>query len=140
MSGGIAYVLDVDGDFKRRSNLGMVDLEPLDRAEDIELVRDLIRRHIASTGSTYARKILDDWIELQPRFVKVMPKDYRRILLAEARAGRGPRTDVRRARRGDEWVRSPASSKSSARSGRRVRSGSGSATGRRSISPSPRTS
>src|SRR5207302_1451103 len=50
MSGGIAFVLDVDGDFKRRCNLGMVDLEPLDRAEDIELVRDLIRRHIASTG------------------------------------------------------------------------------------------
>src|SRR3989454_706677 len=93
MSGGIAFVLDVDGDFKRRCNLGMVDLEPLERAEDIELVRDLIRRHIASTGSTYARKILDDWIELQPRFVKVMPKDYRRILLAEARAraeGREP--------------------------------------------------
>jgi len=93
MSGGIAFVLDVDGDFKRRCNLGMVDLEPLDRAEDIELVRDLIRRHIASTSSTYARKILDDWIGLQPRFVKVMPKDYRRILLAEARAraeGREP--------------------------------------------------
>src|SRR5438552_351419 len=86
MSGGIAFVLDVDGDFKRRCNLGMVDLEPLDRAEDIELVRDLIRRHIASTGSTYARKILDDWIALQPRFAKVMPKDYRRILLADARA------------------------------------------------------
>src|SRR5213594_2591486 len=93
MSGGIAFVLDVDADFKRRCNLGMVNLEPLERAEDIELVRDLIRRHIASTGSTYARKILDDWIELQPRFVKVMPKDYRRILLAEARAraeGREP--------------------------------------------------
>src|SRR5947199_131598 len=85
MSGGIAYVLDVDGDFKRRSNLGMVDLEPLDRAEDIELVRDLIRRHIAATGSTYATRILDDWIGQEPRFVKVMPKDYRRILLAEAR-------------------------------------------------------
>jgi len=93
MSGGIAYVLDVDGDFKRRSNLGMVDLEPLDRAEDIELVRDLIRRHIAATGSTYATRILDDWIGQEPRFVKVMPKDYRRILLAEARAraeGREP--------------------------------------------------
>jgi glutamate synthase (ferredoxin) len=93
MSGGIAFVLDVDGDFKRRSNLGMVDLEPLDRAEEIELVRDLIRRHIAHTGSTYARKILDAWMVMQPRFVKVMPKDYKRILLAEARAraeGREP--------------------------------------------------
>jgi glutamate synthase (ferredoxin) len=93
MSGGIAFVLDEDGRFERRCNRGMVDLEPLDRAEDIELVRDLIRRHIAHTGSTYARKILDDWMGIQPRFVKVMPKDYKRILLAEARAraeGREP--------------------------------------------------
>jgi glutamate synthase domain-containing protein 2/glutamate synthase domain-containing protein 3 len=93
MSGGIAFVLDVDGDFKRRANLGMVDLEPFDRAEDIELVRDLIRRHIALTGSSYAKLILDDWVGMQPRFVKVMPKDYKRILLAEARAraeGREP--------------------------------------------------
>ncbi|MBI2491883.1 MAG: glutamate synthase large subunit [Candidatus Rokubacteria bacterium] len=93
MSGGIAFVLDVDGDFKRRCNLGMVDLEPLDRAEEIALVRDLIGRHVAHTGSAYARKILADWLGLQPRFVKVMPKDYKRVLLAEARAhaeGRAP--------------------------------------------------
>src|SRR2546430_16908034 len=78
-----ALPIYVDGHFKRRANLGMVDLEPLDRAEDIELVRDLIRRHIAVTGSTYATRILDGWVGVQPRFVKVMPKDYRRILLAE---------------------------------------------------------
>ncbi|MBI4253496.1 MAG: glutamate synthase large subunit [Candidatus Rokubacteria bacterium] len=93
MSGGIAFVLDVDGDFKRRCNLGMVDLEPLDRAEEIALVRDLIGRHVAHTGSAYARRILADWLGLQPRFVKVMPKDYKRVLLAEARAhaeGRAP--------------------------------------------------
>ena len=93
MSGGIAYVLDVDGDFKRRCNLGMVELLVLDQAEDIELVRGLIRRHAECTGSTYARRILDGWIDAQPRFVKVMPKDYRRVLAAEARAraeGREP--------------------------------------------------
>jgi glutamate synthase (ferredoxin) len=93
MSGGIAFVLDVDGNFKRRCNLGMVDLEALDRAEEIQLVRDLIERHVRHTGSAYARKILADWLGLQPRFVKVMPKDYKRILLAEARAraeGREP--------------------------------------------------
>ena len=93
MSGGIAYVLDVDGDFKRRCNLGMVELGPLDQAEDIELVRGLIRRHVDYTGSTYARGILADWIDVQPRFVRVMPKDYKRVLLAEARAraeGREP--------------------------------------------------
>jgi glutamate synthase (ferredoxin) len=93
MSGGIAYVLDVDGDFKRRCNLGMVELGPLDQAEDIELVRSLIRRHVDYTGSTYAKGILTSWIDVQPRFVRVMPKDYRRVLLAEARAraeGREP--------------------------------------------------
>ncbi len=93
MSGGVAYVLDVDGDFKRRCNPGMVDLEPLDQAEDIALVRDLIQRHIAATGSAHAARILADWMDVQPRFVKVMPKDYKRVLQAEARAraeGREP--------------------------------------------------
>jgi len=93
MSGGIAFVLDVDGDFKRRCNLGMVDLEPFDRAEDIGLVRGLIERHVQHTGSTYAAKILADWLGLQPRFVKVMPRDYKRVLAAEAHAraeGREP--------------------------------------------------
>ena len=93
MSGGIAYVLDVDGDFKRRCNLGMVELGPLDQAEDIELVRSLIRRHVDYTGSAYAKGILASWIDVQPRFVRVMPRDYRRVLLAEARAraeGRQP--------------------------------------------------
>jgi glutamate synthase (ferredoxin) len=86
-------VLDVDGDFRRRCNLGMVDLERLDQPEEISLVRDLIRRHIGATGSAYADGILRRWIELQPRFVKIMPRDYKRVLMAEARAqaeGRQP--------------------------------------------------
>jgi glutamate synthase (ferredoxin) len=93
MSGGVAYVLDVDGDFKRRCNPGMVDLERLDQPDEIGLVRDLIRRHVDATGSTYAAGILRDWIDVQPRFVKIMPRDYKRVLLAEARAraeGRQP--------------------------------------------------
>jgi glutamate synthase (ferredoxin) len=93
MSGGIAYVLDVDGDFKRRCNLGMVDLGPLDAADEVELVRGLIRRHVEVTGSTYARDLLADWIDVQPRFVRVMPRDYKRVLAAEAHArteGREP--------------------------------------------------
>jgi glutamate synthase (NADPH/NADH) large chain len=71
----------------------MVDLEALDQPADIALVRDLIGRHVAATGSTYARAILDDWIARQPKFVKVMPKDYKRVLAAEAQArieGREP--------------------------------------------------
>jgi glutamate synthase (ferredoxin) len=93
MSGGIAYVLDVDGDFKRRCNLGMVDLEPLDQAEEISLVRDLMRRHIEATGSSYAARLLAQWIDLQRRFVRIVPKDFKRVLQAEARAraeGREP--------------------------------------------------
>ena len=93
MSGGIAFVLDREGDFARRCNRGMVELERLDQPEDITLVRELITRHVATTRSEYARRILDDWVTLQPKFVKVMPKDYRRVLAAEARAraeGREP--------------------------------------------------
>ncbi len=93
MSGGIAYVLDLAGDFRRRCNLGMVDIGLFDQAEDIQLVRDLITRHVAYTKSDYAARILGDWITMQPKFVKIMPKDYKRVLLAEARAraeGREP--------------------------------------------------
>jgi glutamate synthase (NADPH/NADH) large chain len=93
MSGGVAYVLDLDGEFKRRCNLGMVDLEPVDQAEDLRLVRDLIERHVSATSSGYARRLLERWIDLSLRFVKVMPKDYKRVLRAEARAraeGREP--------------------------------------------------
>ncbi|MGH7335083.1 MAG: glutamate synthase-related protein, partial [Candidatus Rokuibacteriota bacterium] len=86
MSGGVAYVLDLDGDFKRRCNLGMVDLEALDQAADIQRVRDLIQRHIELTGSAYAAAILATWRDAQLRFVKIMPRDYKRVLLAEARA------------------------------------------------------
>jgi glutamate synthase domain-containing protein 3 len=56
-------------------------------------VRGLIRRHAAYTGSTYAVRFLADWTGVQPRFVKVMPRDYQRVLAAEARAraeGREP--------------------------------------------------
>jgi glutamate synthase (ferredoxin) len=93
MSGGLAYVLDVDGDFERRCNRGMVDLEPLDQADDIALVRDLIRRHIEATGSSYAARLLARWVDIRPRFVRIVPKDFKRVLQAEARAraeGRQP--------------------------------------------------
>jgi glutamate synthase (ferredoxin) len=93
MSGGVAYVLDRAGDFKQRCNLGMVEITPLADADDIQLVRDMIDKHVTATGSTYARAILADWVDLQPKFVKVMPRDYKRVLLAEARAraeGREP--------------------------------------------------
>ena len=92
MSGGVAYALDVDGDFRRRVNPGMVDVEEFEQAEDIQIVRDLVTRHVRYTGSAYARRILDDWVTVRPRFVKIMPRDYKRVLAAEARAKSEGRT------------------------------------------------
>ncbi|HEY3045436.1 MAG TPA: glutamate synthase large subunit, partial [Vicinamibacterales bacterium] len=86
MSGGIAYVLDVTGTFSTRCNTEMVDLEPLDSMEDVELVRDLIQRHITYTGSDYAARILESWRDMSALFVKVMPRDYKRVLTAQALA------------------------------------------------------
>ena len=85
MSGGIAYVLDEDADFERRCNPGMVDLEEL-TDEDEAFVRQLVGRHIELTGSARGRQVLDDWAACRARFVRVMPRDYKRVLAAEARA------------------------------------------------------
>ncbi len=85
MSGGIAYVLDPSGTFARRCNPGMVDLETLDD-EDDELVRRLIRRHVDHTASANGQGVLDGWSTARSAFVKVMPRDYKRVLMAEAKA------------------------------------------------------
>jgi glutamate synthase domain-containing protein 3 len=80
MSGGIAYVLDEAGDFPTRCNQEMVHLFPLEKEEEIERVRDLIRRHAEYTKSDRAWKVLALWDEMAPKFVKVYPNDYRRML------------------------------------------------------------
>ena len=85
MSGGVAYVLDQKDDFERRCNRGMVDLEALTE-EDAVFVRQLIAKHVQLTGSTWAQMVLDRWGTPDGRFVKVMPRDYKRVLAAEARA------------------------------------------------------
>jgi glutamate synthase (NADPH) large chain len=64
----------------------MVDLEALQTDEDLALVKDLIARHVRYTHSGYAERLLKDWTRTKARFVKVMPRDYKRVLLAEARA------------------------------------------------------
>ena len=108
MSGGVAYVLDEAGDFERRCNLAMVELEPV-KAEDeslerlayqgrdledrelVDLTRDmtrfdaerlksLIEKHVRYTGSLRGRRVLEDWDSYLPNFVKVMPVDYYRAL------------------------------------------------------------
>ncbi|MEK6551615.1 MAG: glutamate synthase large subunit [Pseudomonadota bacterium] len=92
MSGGAAFVLDEAGDFRRRCNLAMVDVEGLVDAKDIELVKDLLRRHQRYTQSTVAERLLAHWQPAQTKFVKVMPKDYKRVLAAihQARASGVP--------------------------------------------------
>jgi len=108
MSGGVAYVLDQDGGFADRCNLAMVELEPIAREDealealehqggDLEThglvdlshdmsrhdamrLRQLVLKHLHYTNSDVARRVLDDWEGYLPRFVKVMPVDYRRAL------------------------------------------------------------
>ncbi len=119
MSGGIAYVYDAQARFKKLCNLAQVDLEPIAPAEiglvdapgrprqrslsvddsgmgdplrfDAERLRILVERHLLFTGSKRARELLDDWDAALSRFVKVMPRDYRRALMdlrAEQNAAR----------------------------------------------------
>ncbi|HYT46851.1 MAG TPA: glutamate synthase-related protein, partial [Burkholderiales bacterium] len=80
MSGGFAYVLDVDGEFARRCNTAMVDLEPLVESDDEAAVKRLIENHARYTNSRRAAEILEKWAQYRPRFVKVFPKEYRRAL------------------------------------------------------------
>jgi len=93
MSGGVAYVLDADGTFKKHCNLEMVDLEALVDAEEIDFVQTLIMRHAAATGSAYAQTLLKDWASLQGALVKVMPREYKRALAEQAKraAAEAPR-------------------------------------------------
>jgi glutamate synthase (ferredoxin) len=102
MSGGIAYVLDPDAveapdtaaavaAFRPRCNMGMVDLEGLpddsaDAEGEAETVRRLLTRHAEFTGSARARRVLAEWHRFRPRFVKVIPLDYRRVLLEQKKA------------------------------------------------------
>jgi len=86
MSGGIAYVLDEDGDFAQRCNLEMVDLESLDDPQEEQFVRDLIARHAALTKSSRAQQILENWDQYRQMLVKIMPLDYRRVLAQKEQA------------------------------------------------------
>ncbi|MFA7240451.1 MAG: glutamate synthase large subunit [Sulfuricellaceae bacterium] len=101
MSGGVSYVLDEHGGFEQRCNQAMVELEPIAPASDSEtgeeedvanvhcnhlgkadehVLRGLIERHLHYTGSARAQLILGNWAEYLPKFIKVMPTEYRRAL------------------------------------------------------------
>ena len=86
MSGGVAYILDETGDFATRCNKQMVGLEILEDAEEINDLYQMIQRHADYTGSEKASKVLAYWEEMVPKFVKVMPKDYKRVLQAIEKA------------------------------------------------------
>ena len=85
MSGGEAYVLANKEEFKILCNLDMVDLDDLDD-EDKQVVNDLLQKHFNYTNSSVAENILNNWNVYQNKFVKVMPKDYKRVLTAMKRA------------------------------------------------------
>ncbi|MFH1416093.1 MAG: glutamate synthase large subunit [Elusimicrobiota bacterium] len=80
MSGGIAYVLDENQLFDTKCNLDMVDLEPVVNEADMKYLLELIKKHIDYTGSKYAARIVEDWEEMLPKFVKVFPIDYKKAL------------------------------------------------------------
>ena len=80
MSGGIAYIWDPSGEFAGNCNAEMVDLDPLVADDDIAELKLLISNHAEFTGSAVATAILDDWDSATANFVKVMPKDYKRVL------------------------------------------------------------
>jgi glutamate synthase (ferredoxin) len=86
MSGGVAYVLDEHACFARDVNLQMVGIGKLEQAAEIAEVRAMIERHLVWTQSTRARDILANWDQMVPCFVKVLPKDYQRMLACIERA------------------------------------------------------
>jgi glutamate synthase domain-containing protein 2/glutamate synthase domain-containing protein 1/glutamate synthase domain-containing protein 3 len=80
MSGGIAYVLDEDGGFAGKCNMGMVELHALDDQAEISHLHALLVRHHQYTESAVARRVLDNWDGYAAKFVKVMPTEYRQVL------------------------------------------------------------
>jgi glutamate synthase (NADPH) large chain len=84
MSGGIAYVYNAKGNFDLMCNKEMVDLDPIEEA-DIDEIKQMIANHYTYTGSTVARFILDDFDNQLRNFIKVYPKDYKKVLQANLR-------------------------------------------------------
>jgi glutamate synthase domain-containing protein 3 len=85
MSGGVAYLWDPTGTARIQCNAQMVDIEALADAEDIAELKSLLENHVRYTGSAVADKILKDWTASIAKFVRVMPKDYKRALAAYKR-------------------------------------------------------
>ena len=86
MSGGVAYVLDETGDFAKNVNGAMVGIEKVETAAEQTELRTMVENHFAYTKSARARQVLDQWSQLLPKFVKILPKDYKRMLACIDRA------------------------------------------------------
>jgi len=84
MSGGIAYIYDPENAFPARCNMGMVGLERVDTAEEKTLLASYVKDHHEATQSQVAEAMLKDWDNTVGKFVKVMPHDFKRVLLAAA--------------------------------------------------------
>jgi glutamate synthase domain-containing protein 2/glutamate synthase domain-containing protein 1/glutamate synthase domain-containing protein 3 len=80
MSGGIAYIWDVNGEFRNLCNMEMVDLFNISNQTDRNELREMIIKHFEYTNSRIAKKVLDNWMEVEKQFIKVFPKDYQRVL------------------------------------------------------------
>jgi glutamate synthase domain-containing protein 3 len=81
MTGGIAYVLDESGEFSSvLCNRASVDLEPLEDSVDLRTVQNLIEKHVEATASPRGQWILENWGEMIPKFVKIFPHEYKRVL------------------------------------------------------------
>ncbi len=83
MSGGIAYVLDVDGNFDFFCNRGMVELSLVEDLADIKELKDIVSRHLKYTGSPLAARILQNWDEYLGKFIKIIPFEYKKVLEEE---------------------------------------------------------
>jgi glutamate synthase (NADPH/NADH) large chain/glutamate synthase (ferredoxin) len=92
MSGGIAFVLNELDKFQSRCNLGMVELEKVVTEEDKKTLHQMITSHFMYTGSRNAKRILDAWETMLPKFVKVMPVDYKRVLEERKRKAAAAKT------------------------------------------------
>jgi glutamate synthase domain-containing protein 3 len=113
MTGGLAYVLDETGEFVRvRCNRASVDLAPVINSQDIDLIQNLIARHAELTESPRAKWILDNWETMLPKFIKVFPHEYKRVLgiprspAALASGSRNPESAIRNPESG---IRNPES-------------------------------
>src|SRR5262249_19537169 len=94
MSGGIAYVFDEANDFAPRCNRAMVELTQIADVDEIEMLKNIIFRHVEYTASARATEILLSWDEALSKFVRVIPNDFRRVLEAERRTKLAGLTDA----------------------------------------------